>query len=268
MLKRALIVFRPDQLVAGRMSIAGLVFLPFALRHFRRVPGRLWGKLLLFALIANFGTSLSYALAQSRIDSSLNGILNTLSPLMTLLVGWTFFRQSVKWLQLLGILIGLLGAVYLIFLQRDGGWGVINVFAIFAVFATFGNGWMNNLLKFHLHELRPVEVAAFTFLLTLVPALAYVAFSGAVPQALNHEYGSMATLFVLLLAILANGVALLLVAKLVQLSSPVFASLTTYLIPIVAVGWGIWDGETVLISQILAMMLISTSVYLVNRDSR
>ncbi|MDP5169101.1 MAG: DMT family transporter [Bacteroidia bacterium] len=268
LLKKALIVFSPDQVVAGRMSIAGLVFLPYAIRHFRRVPGRLWGRLFLFALIANIGTSLSYALAQSGMDSSLNGILNTLSPLMTLLVGIIFFRQKARWLQTIGIGIGLLGAAVLIFLQQDGKIGMINLFAIFSVLATFGNGWMNNLLKFQLSELKPLEVAAFTFLITLIPALVYWFASGAMPLVTSHESGLQALIFIAMLAILSNGLALLLIARLVQLSSPVFASLTTYLIPIVALAWGVWDGEHIWLAEILAMFLISFSVYLVNRDSR
>lgn len=266
MLKKALIVLSPDQVVAGRMAIAGLAFLPLALRGAHRIPRRLWPKLLLFALIANFGTSFSYALAQSQIDSSLNGILNTLSPLMTLLVGGIFFRQQVRWMQVLGLLLGLLGATYLIFLQQDGQLGAINVFATFSVLAAFGNGWMNNLLKFHLADLRPVQVAAATFLITLLPAIGYWYGSGAWGAISTHPFGWEALAFVATLALLGNGVALILVSRLVQISSPVFASLATYLIPIVAVGWGIWDGEQVFISEIAAMLVISVSVYLVGYD--
>ncbi len=268
MLKKALLVFSPEQVVAGRMSVAGLIFLPYAILNIRKVPSNLWPKLVLFAIVANIGTSFSYALAQSRIDSSLNGIINTLSPLMTLLVGMAFFRQKGKKFQIIGILVGMIGAGYLIFLQKDGQLGAMNLFALFAVLATLGNGLMTNLLKFHLGELKPFEVAAFTFLITLIPALAYWYFSGATDLVTEHEYGINALIFVVLLAVLANGVALLLIAKLVQISNPVFASLTTYLIPIVAVAWGVWDGEQIWIAEIAAMVIISLSVYLVNKDSR
>lgn len=268
MLKKALLVFSPEQVVAGRMSVAGLIFLPYAIRNVRKVPSNLWPKLILFAIVANIGTSFSYALAQSRIDSSLNGIINTLSPLMTLLVGMIFFKQKGKMFQVIGILVGMFGAGYLIFLQQDGQLGMLNVFALFAVLATLGNGLMTNLLKFHLSSFKPFEVAAFTFLITLVPALAYWYFSGATELVLTHEYGVNALIFVVLLAALANGIALLLIARLVQISTPVFASLTTYLIPIVAVAWGVWDGEQIWIAEIVAMIIISLSVYLVNKDSR
>ncbi len=264
MLKKALVVLRPDQVVAGRMTIAGLIFLPFALRHLRRVSAAQWWKLLLFALIANIGTSLSYAIAQSRIDSSLNGMLNTLTPLMTLGVGVLFFRQKARLLQVAGILLGLAGAGYLVFLAKDSQVGVVNAFALFAILATLGNGLMNNLIKFHLHDLRPTEVAAFTFFITLVPALVYWQASGATEAVLSHPFGGYSLLFITLLAVLGNGLALLIIARLVHLSSPLFASLTTYLIPIVALGWGLWDGEQILVEEVLAMLLISASVYLVN----
>lgn len=268
MLKKALIVLGPEQVVAGRMAVAGIVFLPFAIRQAREISAATWGRLLLFAIIANIGTSFSYALAQSQIDSSLNGIINTLSPLMTLLIGILFFRQKGERNQVIGIIIGFLGAASLLFLQKDGQFGAVNVFVLFAVLATFGNGWMTNLLKFMLSDLSPLKVAALTFLITLIPAILYWHFSGATEEVLAHPQGMQSVVFIVLLAVLANGVALILIARLVQITTPVFASLTTYLIPIVAVAWGLWDGESVQIAEIAAMVVISLSVWLVNRDSR
>lgn len=267
MLKKALIVLGPEQVVAGRMAIAGVLFLPLALRHLRAVSLPTWGRLLLFAVIANIGTSFSYAIAQSQIDSALNGIINTLSPLMTLLIGILFFRQSGSVNQYLGIFIGFVGASYLLFLQQDGGIGAMNLFVFFAVLATVGNGWMTNMLKYVLSDLSPLQVAAFTFLITLVPATVYWYFSGATEVVMSHPQGYQAIVFVGLLALLANGIALILIARLVQISTPVFASLTTYLIPIVAVGWGIWDGETIQLPEVISMVVISISVWIVNRDS-
>ncbi len=267
MLKKALIIFSPQQVVSGRMAIAGLVFLPVAIKKAGQISRRQWLQILLFALVANVGVSFSYALAQSRIDSSLNGILNTLSPLMTLLIGVVLFRQVARRFQVMGITLGLLGAGYLVFLQQDGSFGALNMFALFSVLATFGNGLMANLLKFRLGEFTPLSVASLTFLVTLIPALFFWFASGAQEILMEKAGAGQAFVFIGFLALLANGAALLLVAKLVQISDPVFASLTTYLIPIVAVCWGIWDGERIYLAEMFAMVVISVSIYLVNKDS-
>ncbi len=53
--------------------------------------------------------------------------------------------------------------------------------------------------------------------------------------------------------------------KLVQISSAVFASTVTYLIPIVALVWGYSDGEKVTLWQLIAGLVILFGVYIANR---
>ncbi|MEL6253757.1 MAG: DMT family transporter, partial [Bacteroidota bacterium] len=92
MLKKALAVFSPLQVVSGRMTFAALTLLPFAIRELRNIPRDKWKFLIIFSIIANIFTTLSYAVAQSQIDSALNGIINTLTPLMTLIVGLLAYK--------------------------------------------------------------------------------------------------------------------------------------------------------------------------------
>lgn len=265
MLKKALIVFSPLQVVSGRMSFAALALLPFAIREFRAIPKDKWKYLVIFSLIANVFTTLSYAIAQSQIDSALNGIINTLTPLMTLLVGLLVYKEKLNRWQAMGLLLGLGATLFLLRISGNAEIGYANFFVWIAVFATVLNGFTANMLKFNLGGLTAMQIASVAFLIVLPLAGTILIFGGFFPLALGSDAGLRAFGFVLLLGVFANAGALLMISYLVQISSPVFATLTTYLIPLVAISWGAWDGENISWMLILAMALILCSVYVVNR---
>ncbi|MCB0855654.1 MAG: DMT family transporter, partial [Bacteroidetes bacterium] len=129
MLKKALTVYSPEQVFAGRMMIAALALAYWSIPALRRIERRYWLPLVGFALISNFVVTLLYATAQTRIDSAVNGILNTLTPLMTLLVGVIFYKQRMRTLQGLGLILGLIGTLVLVVKAQNGEIGVINWFA-------------------------------------------------------------------------------------------------------------------------------------------
>ena len=255
MLKRALEVFTPGQVFAGRMTTSALVLLPFAVRDVFRIPRNKWPAMIVFAILANFFMTLFYAIAQSGLDSSLNGMLNALTPLMTFLVGVLLYRQSFQLLQWLGLLLGLLGTLILILVDSNWQIGLVNSLAIFSVLATFCYGFVSNLLKFNLQGLSVLEISSVGFLIVLPISLGYALYSGFFPTIVEAEGGWNALSYIIVLAIFANVVGILLLSRLVQLSSPVFASLITYLMPFVALFWGVWDGEEVTLWDIGAMLL-------------
>lgn len=265
MLKRVLEVFSPPQVFSGRMMTAALVLFPFAIREFRRIPKEKWLPLIAFAFMANLFTTLLYATAQTRLDSALNGMINTLTPLMTLVVGVMFYRQSVRVLQILGLLIGVAGAGMLIFQAGEGQINGVNAFALIAVLATLFNGFTVNIVRFNLAGLSVIQLSSISFLIISPLAVGYALYSGFFPLALGSTEGLAAAGFLVILGAFGNALALLLLSKLIQISSPVFATLTTYLIPIVALYWGYQDGEIISSTEIGAMALILLSVYMVDR---
>mgnify|MGYP001486262072 FL=1 len=68
-----------------------------------------------------------------------------------------------------------------------------------------------------------------------------------------------------ILAVVGTGIAKVLFNKLVQMSTPVFATSVTYTIPLVALVWGLIDGESFTFIQIIASLIIILGVYLANR---
>lgn len=265
MLKRVLEVFTPPQVFSGRMMTAALVLFPFAIKELRKIPKEKWLPLIIFALLANLFTTLLYATAQTRLDSALNGMINTLTPLMTMVVGGLFYRQSIRIFQILGLLIGVFGAGLLIFQAGEGQINGVNAFALIAVMATLLNGFTVNIVRFNLAGLSVMQLSSISFLIISPIAVGYALYSGFFPIAFGSPQGLGALGFLVILGALGNALALLMLSKLIQISSPVFATLTTYLIPIVALYWGYQDGEIITPLEIGAMGLILVSVYMADR---
>lgn len=265
MLKRVVEVFTPGQVFSGRMMMATLALLPFAIREVRRVPRDVWPMLIVFSVLANFLTTFLYATAQTSIDSSLNGMINSLTPLMTLTVGAIIYRQRIRIFQVLGLLMGLAGTLLLVWQTKAGQAGAINWFALVAIGATAANGFTVNIVKFNLSKLSVIQLSSVSFLIIFPAAFGYALYSGFFPLAFGSDEGLVAMGYIVVLGVLANAMALIMLSKLIQISSPVFATMTTYLIPVVALYWGFRDGEIITSLDLVAMAIILVSVYVVDR---
>lgn len=267
-LKRVLETYDPIQVFAGRMFFAALTLLPFSLRYLPRISARQWPPLLALALIANFATTLLNALAQVRISSSLAGTLNSLTPLMTLLIGVFFYRRRINRWQILGVFGGLIGTLLLLQSDQAGfTWLKLNAFALFVIGATLCMGFTNNLIKYNLPELSNLQIASVSFLLVLPLSIAFGWYSEFFHVAFTDPTTRQATWYLIFLGVASNALALLMLARIITLSSPVTASLVTYLIPIIATIWGWWDGEAIYWYNLLIMALIIGCLYLVNHFS-
>lgn len=267
-LKRVLYLYSPVQVFAGRMLFAALLVVPFSLRSIRRIPGDKWPPLLAVAIIANFATTLLNALAQVSLDSALAGIFNSLTPLMTLFVGALFFGQVIRSHQALGILMGLLGTILLVLTSHSGTFGIVDAAAFFVLGATLCHAFTNHIIRFNLSDLSHHQIAGASFLLITPLALLAGWRSGLFELVVEDHTLHPATLYLAFLGMGANGVALLMVARIVQLSGPITASLVNYLIPVVAIGWGLYDGEAISWWQLLATASIVVCLWFINRQHK
>lgn len=265
LVKKALLAFTPEQVVAGRFLFSGLLLLPAALRIYPSIPGEKWRPLLVFALISNLSTAWLFAMAQTRVDSSLNGIINTLTPMMTLIMGVYFFRQRLRKSQIPGLVLGFAAAAWLMVVSRGIG-GQINWFILFTITATLLNGYGMNVLNSRLQGLSAFQITSSTYFILLPPALTFTLVSGFWHTAFTSPHGLQAVLCLLFLAIFANAIGLILFSKLVQWSGAVSATTTTYLMPIVSIFLGFVDHESITYIQIGAMAVIIFSVWMVNRQ--
>ncbi|MHA6248710.1 DMT family transporter [Pontibacter sp. CAU 1760] len=265
LMKKGLVVFSAGEVGGLRMAIASLALLPFALRHIRKMEKEKWKYLAGSGLLGNFLPAFLFAYAETRLASGLAGVLNSLTALFTLLVGALFFRQAITWMRMLGIVIGIAGTAILIF-SGNGSADLDNkYYGIYIVLATVCYGGSVNIIKHRLQGSKPIVISSLA-LLTVGPlALAYLATTDVVDK-LQHIPGAWEAFgYIFILAVLSTAFALVLFNKLIHISTTLFASSITYLIPIVALMWGLLDGETIQLLHYLGMVVVLAGVYIVNR---
>jgi drug/metabolite transporter (DMT)-like permease len=265
MIREGLRVYAPDQVAAIRMSTAFLALLPLAITRLRELNRYKVKWLFLSGLQGNFLPAFLFAFAQTKLESSMAGILNALTPLFTLLIGVVLYSQRVSLLKVLGIVVGLSGCVWLI-LERNGGiQGQANGYALLVVAATVLYGSNVNLLKHKLQEVHPLVTSSVALLLVGPPSVLYL-FSTDFAARTQYTPGAWQALgAVVLLGLLSTALALVLFNKLLQISNTLFASSVTYLMPVVSVAWGLVLHEQIGYVELLGMLTILTGVLIVHR---
>ncbi|WP_262890285.1 DMT family transporter [Pontibacter amylolyticus] len=265
LIKKGLVVYSSDELGALRMVIACAALLPFAIKNVRKVEPHRWKFLLGSGLLGNFLPAFLFAIAETRLASGLAGVLNSLTALFTLLVGAALFGQSITWMRMLGIVVGIAGTAILIF-SGNGNAELDNMYyGLYIVLATIFYGISANLIKFRLHGMKAIAVSSLA-LLTVGPVALVYLFTTDFWHKLHHVPGAWeALMYIAILAVFSTAIALVLFNKLIHISTTLFASSTTYLIPVVALMWGVLDGEEIQLWHYVGMVIILAGVFIVNR---
>lgn len=266
LIKQGLKVFAPDVVGALRVTAAALFLLPLALPRIKELkPGDPF-KLLVSGLMGIFIPAFLFAFAQTRLNSSLAGILNTLSPLWTMIIGALFFTQRFRGFAIVGIILSFLGALMLALSRADGSITGFNAYALLIVAATVLYGANLNWVKFKIHDLGSITITSISILFIGPLAAVYLFIFTDFIHTLTTTPGAYKAFgFVVLLALMSTAVAGLLFNKLLRISSPLYASSVTYIMPIVAVMWGVIDGEKLLPGHFVGMAAILGGVYLANK---
>lgn len=264
LIKRGLVGLTPFQLGSLRVIFAGLFLLIIGFKSLKTIPADKWKFVVLTALFGILLPVYLFAFAQVGISSSVSGILNSLTPLYTLLLGALAFGLVFKRNQIFGVVLGLAGCLMLV-LNNDSAHTEENYFyALFVVAATFCYALNVNLVKRYLSDVSPLSIITGNFAVLLIPALVALSFTDfhtviQKPEALHSMW------FVIILGTMGTGIANLIYYKLIQISSPLFASSVTYIIPIVAFGWGLLDGEMLTPFQFLGSFVILTGIYMASK---
>ena len=272
LMKKGLVVFSALELGAARVSVAALLLLPFALREVGRVERSRLKWLALSGTVGTLIPAFLFAYAETRLASGLAGVLNALTAVFALLVGALLFGQRLTGLRVLGIALGLVGTVVLMLLGGSGeattaASGTGNAwYGLYIVAATVGYGLSVNVIKHRLHAMTPVAVTALLLLLIGGPALAYLLLGTGFVHKLATVPGAWEAFgYIALLATMSTAVATVLFNMLIQRSTTLFASSSTYLIPIVALGWGALDGEAFNLWHAAGMLIILAGVFVIHR---
>lgn len=269
LIKRALLFFSGTEVGLLRVVITFLFLLPFSFRYIKTISRRYFLPLLVSGIIGSVIPALLFAIAETRIESGLAGTLNSLTPLFTLLIGLAFFGFSTRWINVLGVFIGLAGAAGLMISSSGGHLGGDFWYSFLVVLASVCYAINVNLVKKYFVGLNSMQITVMTFFYIGIPTLIYVLFFTRVPDLLMREPRSWEGMgYLTVLSVVGTGLALIVFNKLIKMSSPVFASSVTYVIPIVAIMWGVLDGERFTVVYFFWMVLILAGVFLVNASPR
>jgi drug/metabolite transporter (DMT)-like permease len=261
LIKKGLIGLTAFQLGSLRIIFAALFLLLIGFKSLLKIPHHQWKYIALTSLFGTFVPAYLFAIAETQIDSSITAILNSLTPLNTLILGAAFFGLTFRRSQIWGVIIGLLGSMLLVFN------GAVNhpeqnyYYAILVLIASICYAVNVNLIKRYLSDLTPLSITTGNFLILLFPALGILCFTDFF-EVVHVEKVQHSLWFILILGVVGTGIANVIFFKLIQVSSPVFATSVTYLIPIVAFFWGLLDNEVLTFVQCIGAFIILVGVYL------
>ena len=261
LIKRGLVGLLPMQLGSLRIIFAAIFLLLIGFKSLIKIPKKQWKYIAITAFLGTFIPSFLFAFAQTQIDSSVSAILNSLTPLNTMLLGVLGFGLSFRRPQFFGLVIGLIGTFLLLINGAIYHPEQNYYYAILIIIASVCYATNVNLIKKYLSDLSPLSITTGNFLVLFLPALFVLFFSGFF-DVLSVKSVQHSALFILILGVIGTGIANIIFFKIIQISSPVFATSVTYLIPIVAFSWGLIDGEILTPVQFLGAFIILVGVYL------
>ncbi|UOX34527.1 DMT family transporter [Flavobacterium sediminilitoris] len=253
------------QMGSLRILFAALFLIIVGFRYIPKIPVYKWKYIAITALFGTFLPVYLFALALSKIDGSVSSILNSLTPLSTLIVGILFFGMGVQRRQVFGVILGFLGCVLLV-LFSDGENTTENYYYAFLILlASLFYGINVNLIKKYLSDLKPLTISTGNFVILFVPALIVLYFAGFF-EIVGEEKVQTSLGYIAILGIIGTGLSNILFFKLIQLSSPVFAASVTYIIPVVAILLGyFFMNESLNLIQAIGAFVILLGVYFSSR---
>ncbi len=261
LIKKGLVGLSPMQLGSLRIIFSAIFLIIIGFKSITEIKQHQWKYIALTSLFGTFIPAFLFAIAQTQISSSVSSILNSLTPLNTLIIGGLAFGLSFKRTQVFGVIIGLIGTLLLIVNgainhPNQNYWYTILVLVASICYAT-----NVNLLKKHLSDVKPLSISTGNFLVMLVPAL-IVLFSTDFLSVVENAEVQNSMIYIIILGVVGTGIANIIFFKLIQMSSPVFATSVTYLIPVVAFFWGLLDNEMLTPIQFIGAFIILIGVYL------
>lgn len=263
LMKIGLKSFTSGQVAGIRIFLASTVLLPIALQNLQKLKKKDIPSLLVAGFIGSFFPAFLFTKAETRIDSALAGMLNSLTPVFALIIGLLFFRTGTGWKQLLGLLLGFAGAIGLIYAGDDISLAKMNTYALYIVLATLFYGTNVNVIKSNLTHLTGARITSLSFMFLWPVSVIYLLTTDF--SAVTDSPGWTSHLAAIAaLGIIGTALAMLLMNSLIRYASAVFSASVTYIIPIFAIMWGIIDGESITILHLVCMVIILIGVYLIN----
>lgn len=268
LIKKGLVGLTAIELGSIRIIISALVLIPFTLNRLKKISFKQWKWIIISAFVGSFFPAFLFAFAEQEIDSSVASILNSIVPLNTIIIGLVLFGIKSTKRQIIGVLLGFFGAYQLIIsginLNPDQNY----FYSGLVIICSFLYAFNVNIIKKYLQDLSAVAIATGHFTVILIPSIIVLLISDFNFERLQSPQTQISLFYVTVLAVFGTTLAKILFNKLINISSPVFASSVTYSMIIVSIFWGVMDGENFSFNQLFATIIIILGILLTNKKSK
>ena len=269
LIKRGLEVFSPGEVGAYRIVAAATFLLPLSIPRIKNLDKTQIKNLIIVGLVGSFIPAFLFAKAQTQLSSSLTGVLNALTPLSVVVIGALFFHSKITRRNGIGLAIAFIGVFILVTVKEGAGFGAfagINSHAFYVILACICYGFNLNIIKYRFQKLKPIEITAISLIMVLPAALIYLMAGTQFSYKVVNIEGALTALgYVTLLGVMGTAIALIIFNVMVKTATPVFAASVTYIIPIVAIFWGVLDGEVLLFGHYIGIVAVIIGVWFGNR---
>lgn len=265
LIKKALIAFKPVDVGLLRIVLTMLTFIPVIIIKRQEINWKKWKLFLLVGLTGSGLPAVLFAVAQTQVSSSVAGVLNSMTPVFTLIIGFVLFKKKIIKYQVFGIVFGFAGALLLLLGDQSTSLSVNLAYGSLVILATIMYAFNANAINAFFHDTKPIIISAVSFSLLGPASLVYLMFSGFFTDLMTHEHAIYSFSSVLFLAVIGTGICTVIFFKLLQDTDAVFASSVAFIIPIVALFWGIFDGEQLYISQLAGVLAVLIGIYLIKK---
>jgi drug/metabolite transporter (DMT)-like permease len=253
----------PYEVATIRILSAGLVLLPYLLTQLSNIPWSKAGYIVLSGVMGSLVPGFLFCIAETKIDSTLAGSLNALTPIFVILAGFVLYGTKVSNIKVLGIFLGLLGSALLFIVKKNANLGDLS-YVLLIVLATILYGVNVNMVQRKLKGVSSTMIVAFAFSSLIIPCLLILLYTGFFKHPLTTAPFKKAVLAASVLGIIGTAFASIIFYVLMKRGGLVFASLVTYGIPFVAIGWGMVYGETINGAQVICLLIILCGVFIAN----
>lgn len=249
--------YSPIQYAFLRVILTGLCLSPWCIKYIKTVNREqlLW----LFSLGA-MGYFISYlfmGISQKHISSSLAGILSSLAPLFTFVLGIVFFKHEFKWKNIFGISLGLIGCLFVVlFRKANSTYHEESHYMYFMFVSVLSSAIALNISQSKLKGIPPLAISSISFGTAGVLAMIGFLFVTDWSMLAIHPKIWSCTASLLCLSILGTALASLVYFHIMKITNALYTSTVTYIIPIVAVLWGLTANEQISWNQIIGLGLI------------
>ena len=269
LIKKGLVGLTALQVGSLRTVFASMFLLVIGFRSLKHIRGKQWMWIAFSGFLGTFFPAYLFSFAETEIDSAIVSILNSTTPLLSMLVGIALFEAVFIRKKFLGVMVGLAGTTALIWSGASVNPDQNYWYSLLVILASLFYGINANVIKKHLQTLPALAITTGNFMVIAIPALIVLSTTGFFhSDVLTAPQVQLSLLYIGILGVIGTGAALILFNKLIQISDPVFSTSVTYLVPIVAVGWGILDGENFTLFQLFSGVIIIVGVLIVNSRSK